>query len=122
MNKEKFFFFPNVFYSEHFLSFKFSFLVFVVGGSIRPSGVKVEFSDLAFRLTCRCDLSEDEQDQLLEDIYQRACVQEKSQLKKLQYTYDASPFNIFLVHFVLIVLFTYVFTTISFYFLSFNIR
>ncbi|KAL7648693.1 UNVERIFIED_CONTAM: hypothetical protein RMT77_000600 [Armadillidium vulgare] len=58
------------------------------GSSFKPSGVKVEFSDLAFHLTCKCDLSEEEQDKMLEDIYDRACKQEKDHLKQLHYTYE----------------------------------
>ena len=59
------------------------------------SGVKVEMSDLCFRIKVRCDFSDEEKDTLLDLLAERASQQEKSQLKKLHYTYNVSMSLIF---------------------------
>ncbi|KAF2368307.1 DNA helicase ATP-dependent RecQ type [Trinorchestia longiramus] len=58
------------------------------GGSVRPSGVKVEFSDLSFHLMVRGNLTDDERDMILDELHSRAIKQETDQLKQLQYTHQ----------------------------------
>ncbi|KAA0204068.1 hypothetical protein HAZT_HAZT007475 [Hyalella azteca] len=57
-------------------------------GSVRPSGVKVEFSDLAFHLMVRGNLTDDDRDRILDELHARATQQETDQLKQLQYTHQ----------------------------------
>lgn len=55
-----------------------------LGGKVRRSGLMVEFSELAFRLRVRGDLSEDEQDAALEFLHQRCLHREANELQQLQ--------------------------------------
>lgn len=58
------------------------------GGVARRSGVKVEFSDLAFHLMVRGDLCDDDRDKILDELHARALKQETDQLRQLQYTHQ----------------------------------
>ncbi|KAG7168893.1 uncharacterized protein LOC121866392 [Homarus americanus] len=58
------------------------------GGSVKRSGVTVEFTDLSFHMEARGDLSNDERDQLLDNLFKRAQTQEQNQLLQLHYTYE----------------------------------
>lgn len=57
-------------------------------GSARPSGVKVQFSDLSFHLIVRGNLSDDDLDRILDELHARAMQQETDQLRQLQYTHQ----------------------------------
>ncbi|XP_076061093.1 recQ4 helicase [Oratosquilla oratoria] len=57
------------------------------GGKVRRSGVIVEFSELGFHMYIKGDKTDDEQDQLLEDLYGRTVKQERDQLRQLHHTY-----------------------------------
>ena len=55
-----------------------------IGGKARRSGVLVEFTQLALRLTVRGDLTESEQDAALEYLQERCLHRERSELQTLQ--------------------------------------
>jgi len=55
-----------------------------IGGKVRRSGLMVEFSDLAFHLKVRGDLSETEQDDALEFLHQRCLQRESNDIQQLQ--------------------------------------
>lgn len=59
------------------------------GGKARRSGIMVEFSDLAFHLTMRGDLTEDEQDAALEFLHERCVNREAGELQQLQRIHQA---------------------------------
>ena len=60
-----------------------------LGGKVRRSGLMVEFSDLAFHLRVRGDLSEEERDAALEYIHQRCVQREANELQQLQRVHQA---------------------------------
>ena len=60
-----------------------------IGGKPRRSGVMVEFSDLAFHLHVRGDLSETEQDAALEFLHQRCLNREATEIQQLQRIHQA---------------------------------
>lgn len=60
-----------------------------LGGKARRSGIMVEFSDLAFHLTMRGDLTEEEQDAALEFLHQRCVNREAGELQQLQRIHQA---------------------------------
>lgn len=60
-----------------------------IGGKPRRSGILVEFSDLAFHLHVRGDLSETEQDAALEFIHQRCLNREANEIQQLQRIHQA---------------------------------
>lgn len=53
-------------------------------GHARKTGVIVEFSDLSFHLSVAADLSEEDQDSLLNYLYERAKKQEEMDLRRLK--------------------------------------
>ena len=57
-------------------------------GSARKSGVKVEFTELAFHLNVRGNLSDDDRDKILDELHSRALQQEVDQLKQLHHTHQ----------------------------------
>lgn len=60
-----------------------------LGGKPRRSGIMVEFSDLAFHLHVRGDLTETERDAALEFLHQRCLAREATELKQLQRIHQA---------------------------------
>lgn len=60
-----------------------------IGGKARRSGMMVEFSDLAFHLHVRGDLSEEEQDAALEYLHQRCLNREANEMQQLQRIHQA---------------------------------
>lgn len=60
-----------------------------LGGKARRSGIMVEFSDLAFHLIVRGDLSETEQDAALEYLHQRCTSRETNEIQQLQRVHQA---------------------------------
>ena len=50
----------------------------------RRSGLKVEFSELGFRVRARGNISAEEQDEALDSLYERVDSQEKTALRQLQ--------------------------------------
>ena len=79
-------------------------LLITAGGSVRKSGVKVEFSDIGFHVMCRGDLTDEEQDEMLDFLYERTTQQERQQLRQLVCTYKVSLmlfFNICLIFYIM---------------------
>lgn len=60
-----------------------------LGGKARRSGIMVEFSDLAFHLHVRGDLTEAEQDAALEYLHQRCLNREVNEIQQLQRIHQA---------------------------------
>ena len=60
-----------------------------IGGKAKRSGIMVEFSDLAFHLQVRGDLSESEQDAALEYLHQRCTNREINDIQQLQRIHQA---------------------------------
>ena len=60
-----------------------------IGGKARRSGVLIEFSELAFHLKIRGDMSESEQDAALEYLHERCVNREHTELQQLQRVHQA---------------------------------
>lgn len=59
-----------------------------VSGASKRSSLSVQFKDLGFRIRSRGDLTEDELDATLNDLYSRVVLQEKSQLTQLNNVFN----------------------------------
>ncbi|KAJ6642571.1 ATP-dependent DNA helicase Q4 [Pseudolycoriella hygida] len=59
-----------------------------VNGTQRKSSISVQFNNLGFRIRSRGDLTNDELDSILNNLYSRVVLQEKSQLAQLKNVFD----------------------------------
>ncbi len=59
-----------------------------VNGRPKRSPISVQFNDLGFRIRSRGDLTDDELDATLNDLYSRVVLQEKSQLAQLNNVFN----------------------------------